>query len=236
MSLETTTPGRIQPTNPYVGPRAFAIGEELPNRQDEARELADLVIAERVVLLHSPSGAGKTSLMQAAVMPMLESDGFHPVGPARVDKQPLDKSIHGRIRNRYVYSIALYLLGNPHQSSPELEPLTLEQVLHRAVPPTEKAETESPPVLIVDQFEEILTLDPTDWEAQEQFFADLRAVLTRRRWWLLLAMREDFMGGLDRYLPLIPGHLRTTYRLDFLTPAEARAAVQRPAESQHVEF
>lgn len=45
-------------TNPYVGPRAFRVGENLPARAREQRELTDLVIAERIVLLHAPSGAG----------------------------------------------------------------------------------------------------------------------------------------------------------------------------------
>jgi hypothetical protein len=221
--------------NPYVGPRAFRVGEHLPNRQEEARDLADLVIAERAVLLHAPSGAGKTSLIQAAVIPMLEADDFRAIGLVRVDKQPANHQVHDRIRNRYVHSIAIYLLGTSQQHAPELERLTLEQVLDRVVPPDD-SQRAAPPVLIVDQFEEVLKLDPTDWEAKEQFFHDLGAVLAKRRWWVLLAMREDFMGGLDRYLRLIPGQLRTTYRLDFLTPAEARAAAQVPAEHHGVVF
>lgn len=233
MSTDVTTEAKTRLKNPYVGPRPFRVEEQLPNRQDQARELADLVIAERVVLLHSPSGAGKTSLIQAAVLPLLRADGFRPVGPVRVDKPPPP----GDIRNRYVYSIAQYLLGSSSDDPGELERLTLEQVLGLYGPADREAEpTGPPPVLIIDQFEEILTLDPTDWAVKEQFFDDLRDVLTRGPWWVLLAMREDLMGGLDRYLDLVPGHLRTTYRLDFLTPAEAEAAVRMPAETKGVRF
>jgi hypothetical protein len=49
--------------NPYVGPRAFQPGETLYGRDREVLELLDLVLAERIVL-HSPSGAGKTSLIR----------------------------------------------------------------------------------------------------------------------------------------------------------------------------
>ena len=42
------------------------------------------------------------------------------------------------------------------------------------------------------------------------------------------------MGGLDRYLRFMPGHLRARYRLDFLTKDEARSAITAPAGHQRV--
>jgi hypothetical protein len=241
MNAKASAEPQTRQKNPYVGPRPFRSKEPLPNRQEEARELSDLVIAERVVLLHSPSGAGKTSLIQAAVVPMLERDGFRPVGPARVDKPRLSDGI----RNRYVYSIAQFLLDGSRGDPGQLEQLTLGQVLdlytaaNLAVEsdgPSAVADSTQPRVLILDQFEEILVLDPTDWTVKEQFFDDLREVIVKGPWWVLFAMREDFMGGLNPYLSRIPGHLRTTYRLDFLTPAEASAAIKVPAESKGVCF
>jgi hypothetical protein len=62
--------------NPYRGPREFRREDRLPNRQREARELTDRIVADRVVLLHSPSGAGKTSLIEAGVVRELEAEGF----------------------------------------------------------------------------------------------------------------------------------------------------------------
>ena len=66
------TASREARRNPYVGPRAFMTGEALYGRDRELRKLLGLLVAERIVLLHSPSGAGKTSLVQAALMPRLE--------------------------------------------------------------------------------------------------------------------------------------------------------------------
>jgi hypothetical protein len=226
--------------NPYAGPRPFGVDEQLPNRQYEARELSDLIIAERVVLLHAPSGAGKTSLIQAGVMPILKRYGFWPVGPVRVDKP----ASSARIRNRYVHSIAHYLLNGSRENQDELDQITLGEVLSRYTPTSEDAGAggspsaagEMPRVLLLDQFEEILTLDPTDWNVKEQFFDDLGQVLDQGPWWVLFGMREDFMGGLDRYLDQIPGRLRTTYRLDFLSRAEADAAIRVPARSMGVSF
>src|SRR5215213_8233300 len=62
--------------NPYIGPRAFLTGEPLYGRDREVRQLLNLLLAERIVLLCSPSGAGKTSLIQAALIPRLTSRNF----------------------------------------------------------------------------------------------------------------------------------------------------------------
>ncbi|MEV8095166.1 hypothetical protein [Kitasatospora sp. NPDC085879] len=223
----------VSVSNPYVGPRAFRPGERLPNREREARELADLVIAERVVLLHSPSGAGKTSLIQSAVIRMLADDGFRSFGPARVDKPPPGEV---NVRNRYVNSLALYLLGDRRTDPHQFESCTLEEVLSDATAATPQIEPQEVPVLMVDQFEEILTLDPTDWHQKEEFFEELGAVLAKGELWALLAIREDYMGGLERYRKLLPGHLRARYRLDFLTHDEAKLAIQQPAEDRDVQF
>jgi hypothetical protein len=55
------------PHSPYVGPRPFETGEKLYGRGREVNDLPGLLIAERIVLLHSPSGAGKTSLVEAVL-------------------------------------------------------------------------------------------------------------------------------------------------------------------------
>src|SRR4051794_35021039 len=119
--------------NPWVGPRALRGGELLPARERETSELTDLLIAERVVLLHAPSGAGKTSLIQAGVVPRLKREwlpqnrSFRPTIMLRV-KTPAPK---GRVvHNRYVHSIALDLL--PDRNPTDLEHLTLPEAVGEA--------------------------------------------------------------------------------------------------------
>jgi len=55
----------ISERNPFVGPRPIQQGEALHGRSTELRELYNLLQARRIVVLHSPSGAGKSSLVQA---------------------------------------------------------------------------------------------------------------------------------------------------------------------------
>ena len=61
--VESTEP-REPPANPYVGPRPFRKGELFFGRERETKGLLNMLLAGRIVMLHSPSGAGKTSLVR----------------------------------------------------------------------------------------------------------------------------------------------------------------------------
>src|SRR5215211_7913968 len=92
--------------NPYVGPRSFQTGEILYGRDRETQDLLGLLIAERIVLLHSPSGAGKTSLVQAALIPRLTEREFSVLPVMRVSLEPpasLEVNVAAPIApNRYI--------------------------------------------------------------------------------------------------------------------------------------
>src|ERR1022692_3813386 len=63
--------------NPYVGPASFTKEDRgrFFGRDEEARELSYLLVARRAVLLYAQSGAGKTSLLQAKLIPSFEDSG-----------------------------------------------------------------------------------------------------------------------------------------------------------------
>ena len=225
--------------NPYVGPRAFQRGETLHGRDREVMEFLDLLIAERIVLLYSPSGAGKTSLIQAALTPELEKEGFRVLPPMRVNLEPPMSGEPAKDLpfNRYIFSLLLSLeealAGDEPIPMPELMTLTLDDYLGRR---REACEQGDGNVLIFDQFEEILTVDPSDREAKAEFFAQVGTALRDRRRWALFSMREEFLASLDPYLRPVPTRLRNTYRLELLGPEAARVAIQQPAREAGVDF
>ena len=87
---------------------------------------------------------------------------------------------------------------------------------------------------IFDQFEEILTVDPTDREAKRAFFEQVGQALRDRDRWALFSMREEYVAALDPYLPPIPARFDRgrRYHLDLLGPDAARDAMQGPAADQ----
>ena len=200
--------------NPYVGPRAFVTGEPLYGRDRERAELLDLLIAERVVVLHAPSGAGKSSLVHAGLIPDLIAEGFFVWPVIRVGME------HVGSANRYLASALRCIEVGAEATS-----------LAAALDGEERAE-----VLIFDQFEEVLTLDPNDRAAKHAFFAALGEALRSPRRWAVFAMREEFVASLAPYVRAVPTRMRATFQLELLGVAGALAAAQQPARAAGVEF
>ena len=238
--------------NPYVGPRSFQTGETLYGRDSELRQLLDLLVSERIVLLHSPSGAGKTSLIRAGLIPALQTQGFTVLPPIRVNLAPPSNVPEVDSANRYVQSVLQSLSVNETSaeiptSGEDAGRLTLAGYVDSMVHPTSTA-TDEPhfiyresqqhdEVLIFDQFEEILTTSPADRDGKEIFFAQLGDLLRNRNRWALFAIREDYLAALAPYTRLVPStRLRTTYRLDLLGTNAARRAIQAPAQAAGVVF
>ena len=94
--------------------------------------------------------------------------------------------------------------------------------------PTRRSDEPPSQLLIFDQFEEIVTLDPTDQAGKAAFFAQLGAALRDRNRWALISLREDYVAALDPYLRHIPTRLSNRFRLDLLGVSSARQAIQQP--------
>lgn len=204
--------------NPYIGPRSFQPGEPLFGRDREALELRYLLTAERIVLLYSPSGAGKSSLVNAGLIHKLKDD-FEIWGPTRVNTPPPPN-----VANRYVWSALSGLAKTP------LDPgITWREYLAGR-------QWQSNPLIIFDQFEEILRVDPVDTAAKREFFEQVGEVLCDPAIWALFVLREDYLAPLDPYVRLIPTHFQNRYRLDRLTRAGAADAIEKPARNRSEGF
>ncbi|MCP4654165.1 MAG: hypothetical protein GY856_01975, partial [bacterium] len=222
----------IGSANPFVGPRPFESGERLWGRDREIRELENLLSAERIVLLHSPSGAGKSSLVQAGLMPRLKKS-FDVWGPTRLNQEPRDDL---KV-NRYVLSAVEGLeegIPEKHRRPPEV--LAGQTLREYADARPRRRSAPDNVLLVFDQFEEILTVDPLAIEAKREFFDQLGDLLRNPRVWALVALREDYLAPLDPYARQVPTHLKIRFRIDLLGLDGAREAMVNPAREGGREF
>lgn len=76
----TATPVLIE-SKPYKGPNSFQVEDAklFFGRELWSRQILAGVLGSRFTLLHAPSGAGKTSLLNARVIPALEARGWTPI-------------------------------------------------------------------------------------------------------------------------------------------------------------
>lgn len=234
----------ISRPNPYVGPRPYRRGETLYGREQESAELADLLIAERIVLMYSPSGAGKSSLMNASLIPSLENNGFEVLPVMRLNQEPPENTHLGEKFNRHVYSMLLSIeesVPPENRFSPEeLAALSLKEYLKKYRARSAKLNPDYDDsrslVMVIDQGEEIITIAPTERESKQELFNQLGETLRDRNIWCLYSLREDYLPRLDSYIRPIPTGFSSRYRLRLLQAEAALSAIQKPAESQGVNF
>ncbi len=243
MSSSTITTVISRP-NPYVGPRPYRQGETIYGRERETSELLDLLIAERILLLYSPSGAGKSSLLNAAILPKMAEQGFQVFPVMRVNMEPPTGVELGGNFNRYVYSCLQSIEeGLPEEQRFSIEDLVklkfrdyLAKYRERARALNPDRDNNAPILLIFDQAEEVIRIIMTDRPKKLDFFSQLGDLLRDRNIWALIAMREDYLASFDPYVRPIPTRLANRYRLNFLDADAAAKAIQLPAQSVDVEF
>lgn len=240
-AMNTTIASR---PNPYVGTRPFKRGETLYGREQETSELLDLLIAERIVMLYSPSGAGKSSLLNASILPKMEESGFEILPAARVNHEPSPESQTISGFNRYIYSLIVCIEeGVPaeHRFPPEeIAVLRLKQYLtrhrERAIELDSAYDDSRARLLVIDQGEEVITIDPAAREQKQNFFIQLGEVLRDRSIWMLFSLREDYVARFDSYIKPIPTGFATRYRLRLLQAEAALPAIQQPPLQHDVVF
>jgi WD40 repeat protein len=224
--------------NPYVGPRPYERGDRhnFYGRDREARELRALIVAEREVLFYAQSGAGKTSLLNARVIPALEEKGFYVLPVVRVGSELPPEVEPQAVDNIFVFSALLSLTGE--DANPQtLLPHTLRSFLEESYPEPEDEFEIQPLVLIFDQFEELFTAHRDRWQETRGFFLQVREALDALpRLGVVFAMREDHVAGVDPYIPLFPRRLRARFRMERLGSKGALAAVAKPASNAGCPF
>jgi hypothetical protein len=209
--------------NPFVGPRSIPEGMPLFGRDRETRDLYRVVVADRVVLLHAPSGAGKSSLVNAGLIPLLKRKRFRVWPVVRVNTEPPAGRDPATV-DRYTQSALAMLGAGLH--APAASVATLLDFFAAHAPGSLDAVDQ---VLVLDQFEEVLTTDPDDVEGKSRFVEGLGRLLKYPGFHAVFSIRDEYVGALEPYRKFIPRGFETRFRLDLLTADEAAKSIVGPA-------
>jgi formylglycine-generating enzyme required for sulfatase activity len=221
-------------------------------RPREIAELRALVLAERLVVVYSRSGLGKTSLINAGLKEWLWAQGILPVpvrlnDPEKGAMYTLHEGFEKELRKREV----------------ELVEGDRRSLWHyfKTVQLWKADDVLLTPCLLLDQFEELFTLQtvierqrfvhelaalirgirPSDGETgrvvaaasprAEPVAPDADPVLNEAppSVKVVISLREDFLGHLDELSGAIPQILHNRFRLGPLFEEEANAAIVEPA-------
>ncbi len=258
--------GIAQEVNPYPGLGPFQDRDEdrllFFGREDEQVQLLNLVLSERLTLLFSRSGLGKSSLINTALLDDLRKRNYFPV-VVRLTNDPVGGPIG---------SVYACIEREASKCSVQVDTPSHQDSLWEYFCGTKCSRNGQVlrPILILDQFEELFTVirPQKDWE---KTFANQLADMVRGRVpegilkekmeelerlpegdpqreqlvsivygdiapdvRILISMREDFLAELESLRDQIPGIFRNAMRLEPLKMGQARRAIELPSQQAAV--
>jgi hypothetical protein len=246
----------VDEQNPWLGLVSFT--EEtrgyFHGREEEAAELGRRVQRKLLTILFGQSGLGKTSILQAGLVPRLRPEGFCPVY-VRLDYSPQSPSPAEQIK-RAVFK-ATEAAGTWTRVGSATTGETLWEFLHHRDDLLQDSSGRTLiPILIFDQFEEIFTLAQSDDAGRrraQEFLADLSDLVENRPpaalearidrdeadaalfdfaradYRILISLREDYLAHLEGLKGQMPSVTQNRMRLARMSGAQAVAAVRAPA-------
>ncbi|MCU0413296.1 MAG: tetratricopeptide repeat protein [Ignavibacteriaceae bacterium] len=220
---------------PYIGPRFFEKKDKdlFFGRDYETRELCSRIIAHSVVLCYSQSGAGKTSLINAGVIPQLEKEGFNVLPVARVSGQIPKQIDPNEIKNIYMFN-AMFNWSGEQTPISSLATLSMKNFLEAE---KKNYEADAPLLIIFDQFEELITHFQERWTEREHFFKQVvEALEDSPRLRVVFVMREDYIAYLDNYISLFPNKMNVRFRLERMKREAAVSAILGPIKKTNIDY
>jgi WD40 repeat protein len=223
-------------TSPYPGilPYNFAMSNVFSSREGEARKLDRSIVLYKGTLLYANSGVGKTSLVNAGLLPLAKEEGFQ---PERIRLQPKNDS----------EIIIERISENPEGQPPFLPSLFGKDEEHdRVALSVEKLlqtlhtkPKEVYPLLIFDQFEEWITLfdEGSTGEAakeakicQKKIENAITTILLDDNITVkvLIILREDYLARLEPLFKRCPNLPEHYIRLGYIKTNQIHQVIREP--------
>ncbi|MBV8504126.1 MAG: hypothetical protein JO006_20690 [Paucibacter sp.] len=252
---QTSEDASLNAEHPWLGLVSFTEGlsSYFHGREEEVAELARRVQRKTLTILFGQSGLGKTSILNAGVVPRLRGQGFCPVY-VRIDYADAAPSPSEQIKQAILRETRAH--GQWTQVGIATEGESLWEFLHHRDDVLQDADGKPVlPLLIFDQFEELFTLAQADESGRAKaalFVADLADLVenrapkalearmleddavaeafdfSRNDYRVLIALREDYLAPLEGLKSQMPSITQNRMRLAPMTGTQAMAAVRGP--------
>jgi energy-coupling factor transporter ATP-binding protein EcfA2 len=235
----------------YPGPKPFTAAQAhlFYGRKNEAHRLRRLIEDKQLTVLYGRSGYGKSSLLNAAVLPRFQEQGYQLINvrlgawTPESNNTPLRSTVQG-------------IAENPDNLKKTiLDDLVKWDNSLWYYAKTFSINTKKPKLLFVfDQFEELFTYPKKEIQLYESSLAELlktslpqryrnqlkeqkelkgheqrEAVFERLEIKVVIAIRSNRFHLLERLSPALPDILQNTLELDALESEGARSAIVEPA-------
>ncbi len=230
---------------PFPGLRSYEEKNksQFGGRDAEIKELFKLVESNRLTIVFGKSGIGKTSLINAGLIPQLKSHYLYSVY-IRLDyssqKKPLDQ-LRGLIYEK---------LKARDSSIPDIGENTLWEYFHDL----KFCDGLLTPVLILDQFEEIFTIGKEKSSVVYELITELSDLAENRvpmvvqqkhentsemissqygdqNYHVIISLREDYLAQLESLKAFLPSMKDSRFRVVQMTVFQAMDAVMKPANN-----
>jgi WD40 repeat protein len=221
--------GGSPPIEPYCGIRPFGYTDHsiFFARDEEKRKLGELVTTYRGVLLYGDSGVGKSSLINAGLLP-IALNARRACERLRVEPREGEEIVLERIE-----ATKEGLLGSVLAPQDESAPRVVfsVEVFEQQV----RAACEHHPLLLVfDHFEDIVALfEKAEAEDANRRIVKMLIRLLREESLpvkLLFVFREDYLGSIKELLAACPDLIDNSLRLSPPKPAELQRIIRGPFE------
>lgn len=205
---------------PYIGLKPFTEQEKdrFFGRNRETSILLDKIRANRLTLLLAASGVGKSSLLQAGIMPEFRADGHAELIYHNAWAAEPGAALRQSIVNHYAKRPGLSSFGG------DFTQLSLKDTLLACT-----LFGSGQQILLLDQFEEFFNYQRFQ-KGFKTFVEELGAAVLDRSLpaCFVFSMREDFALELNAFKPFLPGVFDSYFRLEKLTRDQARLAIEQP--------
>ncbi|MBC8265243.1 MAG: SUMF1/EgtB/PvdO family nonheme iron enzyme [Anaerolineales bacterium] len=210
------------PERPYKFLDYFEAADQVifKGRELEAPALQRQIMAHKLTVLYGASGVGKTSLIQAGVIPRLHEDGYRAFCVRSLEDPA-----------QAIKAEALRLIRDPEaQLDEEARATALHAYLSQVLPPETRL------VVFLDQFEEFFIRlgDGVRRAFVEELAACLEDDALEMR--AVISLRDDYFQRLDEFDERYPKIFDNRFRLRNLDEDKARLAIFLPAQQFGLSF